>query len=129
MLKLNNNMVYGDSRSLRNFFNDLCDSIEKQENMWEDISEIENQLDEALGIEAHRDELLEEVIKLQDIIKTKDEEIQRLKDLLEAKETTSKEELREDLKETLKVLKKPVEDKIKVPKLPVKKKKVLKKAK
>lgn len=128
MLELNNNMVYGDSRSLRNFFNDLCDSIEKQEAMWDDVAEMENKLDEAIGIEEHRDELMEEVIKLQEIIRQKDEEIERLQNLLEERVTVDKAELKHELEETLEVLKKPRENKVTVPKIPVKKK-ILKKVK
>ena len=128
MLELNNNMVYGDSRSLRNFFNDLCDSIEKQEAMWDDVAEMENRLDEAIGIEEHRDELLEEVIKLQEIIRQKDAEIERLQNLLEERVTVDKAELKHELEETLEVLKKPRENKVTVPKIPVKKK-ILKKVK
>jgi len=128
MLELNNNMVYGDSRSLRNFFNDLCDSIEKQEAMWDDVAEMENKLDEAIGIEEHRDELMEEVIKLQEIIRQKDEEIERLQNLLEERVTVNKAELKHELEETLEVLKKPRENKVTVPKIPVTKK-LLKKLK
>ena len=41
MIKLNNTWVNGDSRSLRNFFNDFCNELEKAELMWEQVADME----------------------------------------------------------------------------------------
>lgn len=106
MLDLNSTMVTGDSRSLRNFFNDLVDSLERAESKMEEVESLENKLDEAIGIEEHRDELLELVKDYEEKLKLKDELIL---------------ELRGQIK---------MQDKeVEVPKLPVKKKKIIKKVK
>lgn len=79
MIQLNNTWVNGDSRSLRNFFNDFCDGLEKAESMWEQVAEMENRLDELVGIEAHRDELVELNIQLENELTEKDKQIEDLK--------------------------------------------------
>ena len=43
MIKLNNTWVNGDSRSLRNFFNDFCNELEKVESMWEQVADMEKE--------------------------------------------------------------------------------------
>lgn len=79
MIKLNNTWVNGDSRSLRNFFNDFCNELEKVESMWEQVADMENKLDEMLGVEAHRDELVEINRLLEEQLTEKDKQIEELK--------------------------------------------------